>query len=159
MQIVRDLLARKPPKIVMIDPRCTVLQTLLKMGEHRIGALLVADKDGNLGGIVTERDFAKGAAIHGEALLKRPVSDLMTGDLITCDIGDSIVDALTMMNRGRIRHLPVIDGGEVVGLLSVRDMLTVCVEAMKSDDHKLQRQLLDSSWAGDQSNTESWLSA
>jgi len=159
MHTVRDLLARKPPKIVMIDPRCTVLQALLKMAEHGIGALLVADGEGNLGGIVTERDMSKGAAKFGETLLKRPVSDVMTGDLITCDIGDNIVDALAMMNGGRIRHLPVVDGPEVVGLLSVRDVLAVCIDAMRSDDGQLQQQLLAANWSGARSSAETWLTA
>ncbi len=158
MHTVRDLLARKPPKIVMIDPRCSVLQTLLKLGEHGVGALLVADSEGNLAGIVTERDISKAAAEYGEALLKRRVGDLMTADLITCDIADSVVDAMTMMNRGRIRHLPVTDGPEVVGMLSVRDMPAVCIEAMRADDDKLQRQLLSTAWAGDRTG-ETWLTA
>ena len=104
MHTVRDLLIRKPPKIVMIDPRCTMLQTLLKMAEHGVGALLVADSEGNLAGIVTEHDIAKGAAKFGESLLNRPVGDLMTAELITCDITDSVVDALMMMSRSRIRR-------------------------------------------------------
>ena len=72
MHTVRDLLIRKPPKIVMIDPRCTMLQTLLKMGEHGVGALLVADNEGNLAGIVTEHDISKGAVKFGDTLLKQP---------------------------------------------------------------------------------------
>ncbi len=159
MHTVRDLLGAKPPRIVMIDPRCTVLQALLKMAEHGIGALLVADREGNLGGIVTERDMSKGAVEFGETLLKRPIGDIMTGDLITCDIGDNIVDALAMMNGGRIRHLPVIDGAEVVGLLSVRDVLAVCIEAMRNGNGQLQRQLLAANWAGGQTSTETWLTA
>ncbi len=159
MHTVRDLLVRKPPKIVMIDPRCTVLRALLKMGEHGIGALLVADNEGNLGGIVTERDIAKGAAKFGEALLKRPVGDLMTADLVTCEVTDGVADALVTMSRARIRHLPVIDRGEVVGLLSVRDMLAVCVDALRTDDNKLQRQLFDASRGGEWPGTETWLTA
>ena len=159
MHTVRDLLVRKPPKIVMIDPRCTVLQALLKMGEHGIGALLVADNEGNLVGIVTERDISKGAGKYGEDLLNRPVSVLMTSELITCDITDTTADALAMMNRGRIRHLPVIDGADVVGLLSVRDILVVCVEAMRTDNDKLQQQLLVAARAGDRSGAETWLTA
>ncbi len=159
MHTVRDLLIRKPPKIVMIDPRCTMLQTLLKMGEHGVGALLVADSEGNLMGIVTEHDISKGAAKFGDSLLKRPVGDLMTANLITCDITDSVVDALAMMNRGRIRHLPVIDDGEVVGMLSVRDMLAVCVDAMRSDDGDLRKQMVDAGRAGGQTGTETWLNA
>ena len=159
MHTVRDLLIRKPPKIVMIDPRCTTLQTLLKMGEHGVGALLVSDNKGNLAGIVTEHDISKGAVKFGDTLLKQPVSDLMTADLITSDITDSVVDALVMMNGGRIRHLPVIDGGEAVGMLSVRDMLAVCIEGMRSDDSILRKQLVDASWAGGPAGTETWLSA
>ena len=159
MHTVRDLLLRKPPKIVMIDPRCTLLQTLLKMGEHGVGALLVADGEGNLLGIVTEHDFSKAAGKFGDTLLKRPVSDLMTPDLITCEINDSIVDALVMMSRGRIRHLPVTDRGEVVGLLSVRDLLALCIDAMRSDDSILRQQLADATWAGEQAGNDTWLSA
>ncbi len=158
MHTVRELLTRKPPKIVMIDPRCTMLQMLLKMAEHGVGALLVADSEGNLEGIVTEHDISKGAAKFGESLLKRPVSDLMTAELITCEITDSVADALVMMNRSRIRHLPAIDRGEVVGMLSVRDMLSVCIEAMKSDDNMLRQQLVDAAWAGGQTGSETWLS-
>ncbi len=159
MPTVRDLLNRKPPKIVMIDPRSTMLQTLLKMAEHGVGALLVADSEGNLAGIVTEHDISKGAAKFGESLLNRPVSDLMTAELITCEITDSVVDALVMMSRGRIRHLPVIDGGEVVGMLSVRDMLAVCVEAMRTNDGNLRQQLVNAEWAGERAGTETWLTA
>jgi len=159
MHSVRDLLGAKPPKIVMIDPRCTVLQALLKMAEHGIGALLVADQEGNLGGIVTERDMSKGAAKFGETLLKRSIDEVMTADLITCDLTDSVVDALAMMNGGRIRHLPVVDGPEVVGLLSVRDILAVCIEAMRSDDGQLQRQLVSATSSGGRSGTETWLTA
>ena len=159
MHTVRDLLIRKPPKIVMIDPRCTMLQTLLKMAEHGVGALLVADSEGNLAGIVTEHDISKGAAKFGESLLNRPVGDLMTAELITCDITDSVVEALMMMSRSRIRHLPVIDGGEVIGMLSVRDMLAVCVEAMRSDDGDLRQQLVDAAWAGGQSGSATWLNS
>jgi CBS domain-containing protein len=159
MHTVKDLVIRKPAKIVMIDPRCTVLQALVKMGEHGIGALLVADNEGNLAGIVTERDISNGAIEFVENLLRRRVSDLMTGDLITCEIGDSVVDALATMNLGRIRHLPVVDGPEVVGLLSVRDMLAVCVEAMRTDDKKLQQRLIVDAWAGETTDTETWLVA
>ncbi len=159
MHTVRDLLNRKPAKIVMIDPRCTVLQALLKLGEHGIGALMVADNEGNLAGIVTERDIAKGAAKFAETLLKRPIGELMTADLITCDVTDSVVDALVVMSRARIRHLPVIDRGEVVGFLSVRDMLAVCVEAMRSDNNQFQQQLVNASWAGERTGTETWLTA
>jgi signal-transduction protein with cAMP-binding, CBS, and nucleotidyltransferase domain len=159
MHTVRDLLIRKPAKIVMIDPRCTALQALVKMGEHGIGALLVADKEGNLAGIVTERDIAKGAAKFGETLLKRPVGALMTSDLITCDVTDSIVDALVMMSGARIRHLPVTDRGEVVGFLSVRDMLEVCVEAMRSNNNTFQQQLHNATMADERGGMETWLSA
>ena len=129
------------------------------MGEHDVGALLVADNKGNLAGIVTEYDISKGAVKFGDTLLKQPVSYLMTADLITCDITDSVVDALVMMNGGRIRHLPVIDGGEAVGMLSVSDMLAVCIEGMRSDDSILRIQLVDASWAGGPAGTETWLSA
>lgn len=159
MHTVRDLLNRKPAKIVMIDPRCTVLQALLKMDEHGIGALLVADREGNLGGIVTERDIAKGAAKFAETLLKRPIGELMTADLITCDVTDSVADALMMMSRARIRHLPVIDRGEVVGFLSVRDMLEVCVEAMRSNNDTFQQQLHNATMADERGGMETWLSA
>ena len=159
MQTVKDLLARKPAKIVMIDPRCSVLQALLKMGKHGIGALLVADGEGNLVGIVTERDFSKGSSKFGDQLLKRPVGDLMTGDLITCDVTDSVADAMAMMNRERIRHLPVTERAEVVGLLSVRDMLAVCVEAMRTNNDKLQQQLLAAAWPGERAGTETWLTS
>ena len=64
-----------------------------------------------------------------------------------------------MMNRGRIRHLPVIDDGEVVGMLSVRDMLAVCVDAMRSDDGDLRKQMVDAGRAGGQTGTETWLNA
>jgi len=159
MHTVRDLLVRKPPKIVMIDPSCTMLQSLLKMGEHGVGALLVADGEGTLVGIVTEHDISRAATKYGDALLGQPVSELMTPDLITCEVNDSVVDALVMMSRGRIRHLPVTDGGEVVGLLSVRDMLALCIDAMRSDDSILRQQLADATLSAGQTGSETWLSA
>jgi signal-transduction protein with cAMP-binding, CBS, and nucleotidyltransferase domain len=159
MHTARDLLMRKSPKIVMIDPRRSVLQALSKMAEHGVGALLVADRDGNLSGILTEHDITMGAARFGEALLTRPVGELMTSDLITCEIGDDVVDALASMRRGRVRHLPVTDGREVVGVLSVRDMLALCIDAMRSDDGILRRQLANAAWPGGETGNKSWLNA
>ena len=139
---VRDLLRRKAAKIVVIDAMCTVYQALLKLDDHRIGALIVADEEGAIAGIITERDILKGAKLFGENFIHRPVRDLMTKKLINCDITDSVVDAMKMMGR-KFRHLPVIDRGEVVGIISIRDSLTASVELLDMRDDTVLRQVTE----------------
>ncbi|MCZ6643591.1 MAG: CBS domain-containing protein [Gammaproteobacteria bacterium] len=128
---------------MIIDAEATVYEALLKLDNHGVGALIVTNAGGNdLAGIVTERDFSKGARMFGDTFVHRPVSDVMTKNLETCSIADSIVDAMKIMKRNQIRHLPVVDRGEVVGVVSMRDVVTACIMAMGSVDGKAQRQVL-----------------
>ena len=106
MDAVRDLLHFKPAKIVIINTGATAYQALLKFDDHGVGALIVTNSEGDLAGIVTERDITKAAKLFGEAFVHRPVSDVMTKKLTTCDIGDSAIHAIKIMEREQVQHLP-----------------------------------------------------
>jgi CBS domain-containing protein len=85
---------------------------------------MIVSNDGEvLKGLVSERDVAHGLAVHGAALLSLKVSDLMTRSVITCAPGDNVVEIARIMTMRRIRHIPVVDGGKVVGVISIGDIL------------------------------------
>ncbi len=93
------------------------------LSKRRIGAVLVKDDDGDLIGIISERDIVIGVAHRGPPALEKPVSDLMTKDVITCSPADQVIDVMGKMTDRRIRHLPVIDDNTVVGVISIGDVV------------------------------------
>ena len=94
------------------------------LNAKHIGVLIVQGEDGNLCGILSERDIVSALAVHGDKALKLTVEDLMTSAVKTCRPSDRLEHALATMARFRIRHLPVVEEGAVIGLLSVRDAIS-----------------------------------
>ncbi|MFL5340260.1 MAG: PP2C family protein-serine/threonine phosphatase [Gemmataceae bacterium] len=116
---VRDVMAREP---VSVTPDRPVQDVLRLMNQHRIGAVLVA-VDGHIQGIFTERDFLRQAAEAPPGWRQRPVADWMTRDLLTIDPDAGWEEAVARMERERVRHLPVTEGGRIVGIVSARQLI------------------------------------
>ena len=112
-----ELLARKHQQLVTISPGTTVRAALGKMEEKDIGFLPVLDR-GTLVGVVSERDIARGAILHHRTLVR----EVMTTRVHTVGPETAVPDCLVLMQRGRVRHLPVVKDGTVLGVLSVRDL-------------------------------------
>ena len=128
---VADILARKPVQIITIKPSDTVAQLSQQPREKRIGAAVVSSDGQTVEGVISERDLAYGLATHKGAMHAMPVSQLMTRAVISCTPRDSAGHvASTMMSRN-IRHVPVVDGNRLVGMVSIRDVLNVRVDELQ----------------------------
>ena len=122
MTSIRQLLATKGHDVWSISPEASVFDALSLLAEKNIGALLVL-QEGEIVGIVSERDYARKIALRGKASIQTPVSDIMTRDVVTADPQTSVKDALALMTEKRIRHLPVVDGGRLIGFVSIGDLV------------------------------------
>jgi CBS domain-containing protein len=120
--LIDQILASKGADVMTISPGASVVEAVATLREHNIGALVVCTDDGALAGILSERDVVRGLA-DGAGVLDRTVGDLMTTDLATCDLRAAIEDLMRLMTERRIRHVPVLDGGSLAGIVSIGDVV------------------------------------
>lgn len=127
---VEQLLVSKGREVHSVTPDATVLEALELMAKHNVGALAV--KDGSrLVGMFSERDYARKVILQGRASRDTLVSDSMTPDVITVAPGDDMAHCMQLMTDRRIRHLPVLDGDGLVGLISVGDVVKAVMEEQR----------------------------
>jgi CBS domain-containing protein len=136
MKLVKHLLDSKGREVISIVQEASVYDAIKLMAEHGVGSLLVMDGD-ELKGIVTERDYARKVIIMGRSSESTQVGEIMTKDLVTTTSAQTVNECMTMMSERRIRHLPVMSGKAVVGLISIGDL----VQAIISDQQKEIEQL------------------
>ena len=122
MRTVRHLLEAKGHEVFAIDPEAAVLDAIRLMAEKQVGALAVVH-DGRLEGMVSERDYARKVILHGHASRDTPVRAIMTSNVVTVTPDQDLSDCMRIMTDKRIRHLPVMDGGRQVGVLSIGDVM------------------------------------
>ena len=120
---VDNILQRKRPAVLWVSPVLSIGEVAERLRSADVGVMIVSNDGESLKGLISERDIAHGLAVHGAALLSLKVSDLMTRSVITCALGDSVADIERIMTMRRIRHIPVVDGGKVVGVVSIGDLL------------------------------------
>ena len=126
MQQVGDLLGEKGTEIFSIAPEATVAEAVRVLAEKGIGSLLVM-KEGGLCGIVTERDYARKVVAGGLSSENTSVADIMTADVFTTGVEQNIDECMMLMTEKRIRHLPVVDGERVIGLISIGDLMKAII--------------------------------
>jgi CBS domain-containing protein len=122
MQVV-NILNVKGHSTMTVRPGETVQAFAMRLKLERVGAMPVSEDGKTLVGIISERDVAYGFAAHGSALVNMKVADLMTTGVITCSPSDTIMHVVRIMIQRRIRHLPVVEHGQLVGLISIGDVL------------------------------------
>jgi len=140
MRTVRQLLASKTSEIHAIAPDAPVIDAIRLMAEKRIGAVLVM-QGGRLAGILSERDYARKIVLQGRSSSDTPVSDIMTGDVVTIGLHDSAERCMKIVTESRIRHLPVVDEGAVVGIISIGDLVKAVIEDQQLELAQLQRYI------------------
>jgi CBS domain-containing protein len=126
LQQVGDLLGEKGTEIFSIAPEATVAEAVSVLAEKGIGSLLVM-KAGALCGIVTERDYTRKVIAGGLSSEDTFVADIMTADVFTAGVDQNIDECMMLMTEKRIRHLPVVDGERVVGLISIGDLMKAII--------------------------------
>ena len=119
---VSEILKDKGKAIVSVDPGATVFEALSLMAERNTGAVLVMS-EGRLEGLLSERDYARKVVLRGRNSRETHVREIMSRELIIVHPEDSVMESLAIMTEKRIRHLPVMEGSQVVGLISIGDLV------------------------------------
>ena len=127
--------------VVTVAPQQTVTWVVKVLAQNRIGAVPVINKEGQLIGIISERDIIRGMSEHTDAVLTLAVDQLMTRDVKTCSFEDQLVDIMEVMTLQRIRHLPVIQNGALHGIVSIGDVVKQRLEEVQSEAEELQRYI------------------
>ena len=138
MRTVRQLLEAKAPEIYAIAPEAPVIEAIRRMAEKRIGAVLVMEGT-RLVGILSERDYARKIVLQGRSSSDTPVRTIMTADVITVRPEDTADHCMQVVTQQRIRHLPVIRGDEVIGVVSIGDLVKAVIEDQQVELDQLQR--------------------
>ncbi|MBS0549395.1 MAG: CBS domain-containing protein [Proteobacteria bacterium] len=120
---VSDILSEKGGLVYTVTPGTTVGQVSRQLSTRRIGSVLIVDRLDRVAGIVSERDIVHAVATHGVGALELEAAQVMTRNVVSCDPDDSIDDVMETMTRGRFRHLPVVRHGELLGLISIGDVV------------------------------------
>ena len=139
MTIAR-LIEGRSHDLVTIDAGASVREAVALLAEKRIGALPVFSS-GGIAGIFSERDVVYQLAAHGPAMLDKTVGEVMTAPAITVDPATEVMDALGLMTRRRIRHLPVVDGGAVCGFVSIGDLVKYRIDRIESEAEAMRRYI------------------
>ncbi len=136
MNRVKDILRSKGDQVWSISPNATVREALQEMADKNIGAVLVMD-EGRLAGIFSERDYARKVVLKGRRSDETRVAEVMTSQVVGVRLDDTVEECMALMTDKRIRHLPVVDGGEVTGIVSIGDV----VKSIISEQQFLIEQL------------------
>lgn len=141
MKLVKHLLDTKGRHIISISPDASVLDAITLMADKSIGSLLVMDSDENLLGIVTERDYARKVIVKGRSSRETRVSDIMTVDVMTAAMDNRVDQCMELMSNRKIRHLPVVDGNRVIGLISIGDLVQAIIADQQEEIQHLEHYI------------------
>lgn len=139
---VSTIIAEKGRDVVTIEPGASLADAAKLLAERRIGAVLVLGADRRLVGIISERDIVRALAAHGAAALDEPVSQTMTRRVETCNERETIGSIMERMTDGKFRHLPVIDQGRLVGIVSIGDVVKHRLHEMERESAAMRDYIL-----------------
>lgn len=140
MHTLRQLLGSKTPEVYAVAPDDSVMTAIRLMAEKGVGAVLVMEGT-RLAGIVSERDYARKIVLHGRSSSDTAVRDIMTADVVTVGPQHSVEHCMQVVTEHRIRHLPVVEGGDVIGVISIGDLVKAVIEDQKVQLDELQRYI------------------
>jgi CBS domain-containing protein len=140
MQTVNQLLRVKGGQIFSVAPTDSVLKAIEIMATRHVGALLVMNQ-GSLLGIISERDYARKVILQNRSAHDTPVSEIMTSPAVTVTPADTVHHCMQLMTERRFRHLPVMDSGRVVGMLSIGDLVKAVIEEQSAHIEQLERYI------------------
>ncbi len=140
MKLVQHLLDSKGRDVLSIAPSSSVLDAIKLMAEKGIGALVVMDGD-SLVGIVTERDYARKVILKGRSSIETPVRDIMSADVLTTTADQTVDSCMNMMTQKHIRHLPVVEGEQLAGLVSIGDLVKAVIADQREEIEQLEHYI------------------
>jgi CBS domain-containing protein len=137
---VGAILAHKGAAVWSIAPNATVFDAIELMADKNVGALPVVE-NGRLVGIISERDYTRKVILKGKSSKETPVRDIMTLELVTAHPGDSVSECMHVMTEKRVRHLPVLEGAKMVGLISIGDLVRRIISAQTATIDNLEKYI------------------
>jgi CBS domain-containing protein len=137
---VRAILDTKGQNILSVEPDVKLSAAIRILGERKIGAVLVMNQ-GRIKGILSERDIVRVLGERGAAVLNEPVSEVMTRKVVSCRRNDTVAGIMEMMTSGKFRHLPVVEGERVVGLISIGDIVKWRVQEYENEQEALRQYI------------------
>ncbi len=140
MKLVKHLLDRKGRHIISVKPDDSVLDAIRVMAEKKIGAADVIKGD-ELLGIMSERDYARKVLVKGRASDTTPVADIMTAKVLTTSGAETVSDCMGLMTEKKIRHLPVVEDGTVVGMISIGDLVKAIIADQQEEIEHLEHYI------------------
>jgi CBS domain-containing protein len=140
MRVVRELLNTQDP-LWSLSPKDSVFDALQTLSDHDVGALVVLDQ-GKLVGVLSERDYTRKIALAGKSSKDTLVSEIMTSKVLTVDAHTRAEDCMALMSQKKIRHLPVMDGDKVLGMISIRDLLDEIIADQEATISQLQSYIV-----------------
>ncbi|MDX1511594.1 MAG: CBS domain-containing protein [Nitriliruptorales bacterium] len=140
------ILDNKGHRVHTLTPQTTVIEAIRKLKEHGVGALVVSSSGTDIVGIVSERDIVRRIAEEGAGCLDKPVTEIMTSTVTTCAPTDTSDQVMSLMTEGRMRHVPVVDGDEMVGVVSIGDVVKAYTDELEVTKEALQEYVTGSSY-------------
>jgi CBS domain-containing protein len=137
---VSAILAHKGSAVWSIAPNATVFDAIQLMADKNVGALPVVE-NGRLAGMISERDYTRKVILKGKSSKETPVRDIMTQELVTVDASDSVTECMRVMTEKRIRHLPVMEGSKMIGLVSIGDLVRRIISAQTATIDNLEKYI------------------
>lgn len=134
---ISDILHRKGTTVATVQPTLTVTGALDELAAHGIGALIVTDDEGSIAGILSERDIVRRMQERGAEVLGVQIEEIMTTKVSTCTSSTDVVDAMRVMTDGHFRHLPVVDDAQLVGIVSIGDVVKNRIDELQSTTEQL----------------------
>ena len=141
MQTVRELLASKSAEIHAVAPQDAVIDAIRLMAEKGVGAVLVMEGT-HLAGILSERDYARKIVLRDRSSRDTPVADIMTAEVVTVSPSSTVEQCLQLVTERRIRHLPVVEDGAVMGVISIGDLVKAVIEQQRQELDQLQQYIV-----------------
>ena len=139
---VSDILSQKGGLVYSVAPDMAVAEVAKQLNARRIGSVLVLNEASSVVGILSERDLVRAMATHGLEALELEARQIMTRDVITCDPDDSIDEVMQSMTNGRFRHLPVVQRGELLGIVSIGDVVKARLQEAKHETEALKAYIV-----------------
>jgi len=142
MQVHQILKSKLVPGVATVTPETTVAQAAAELAARRIGSLVVSPDGTEAAGILSERDIVRELGRRGPGVLSDPVSTIMTREIQTCGLEESAHQVLTRMSEGRFRHMPVMDKGKMVALISIGDVVKARLAELSMEKDALQGMIM-----------------
>lgn len=139
---VSAILQGKSKSLITISPEASLTEAVKSLAEHRIGAIVAVDAAGRVAGIISERDVVRILGEKGPAILSESVSSVMTRAVVTCTTDETVPGVMERMTRGRFRHVPVVEGDRLLGIISIGDVVKFRVEEMERESAALRDYIM-----------------